>query len=156
MFLSEFDFKLIWGPGIKNVADTPSYHPDLVLQKGDDTLEAQYRTLLKSYHTDLLFPTGTLHPLPKTTISALTTLTIDNSKLLECFKHAFQDDEEWKKALVQGNPDFSTKSGIIFYKGCLFVPATLQAEVLHSCYNTLVAGHPGCTCTLKLVQCNYS
>jgi hypothetical protein len=100
MFLSEFDFKLTWGPGIKNVADSPSRRPDFIPQKGDNTLEAQYRTLLKPYHTDSLFPTETLFPTPKTTISALTTLTVDNSDLLKRFKSAFQEDQEWREALA--------------------------------------------------------
>lgn len=41
MFFSEFDFKLVWGPGIKNVADVPSRRPDFVPQKGDEAFEPQ-------------------------------------------------------------------------------------------------------------------
>jgi hypothetical protein len=45
---------------------------------------------------------------------------------------------------------------MVFHKGRLFVPSTLRAEILHSRHDTLTAGHPGRTRTLKLVQRDYS
>ncbi|GJE99152.1 polyprotein [Phanerochaete sordida] len=55
MFLSEFNFHLVWGPGLKNVADPPSRRPDFAPRKGDDVLEEQRQTLLTPEHTKLRF-----------------------------------------------------------------------------------------------------
>lgn len=41
MFLSEFDFKLQWSPGTKNVTDAASRCPDYMPKKEDETLEVQ-------------------------------------------------------------------------------------------------------------------
>jgi RNase H-like domain found in reverse transcriptase len=54
MFLSEFNFKLIWGPGVENVADGPSHCPDFIPKKGDDVLLGQHQLVL----TPLTYPTA--------------------------------------------------------------------------------------------------
>lgn len=158
IFLSEFNFRLVWGPGLKNVADSPSRRPDFAPKKGDDVLEQQRQTLITREHTELLFPSP--DPLPSTTqvldVAALTTLSIDNSMLLERFKKAFRDDVEWREALAHGNPDFTAQDGMVFHKGRLFVPSTLRADILHSRHDALIAGHPGRTRTLAFVQRDYS
>ena len=117
MFLSDFDFRLTWGPGITNVADAPSRRPDFVPQKGDDTLECQQKTILTPQHTQFLTSPSPINSPLEPTASALTTLAIDNSVLLKRFKTAFREDTEWREALVQGNPDFTTESGLVFHKG---------------------------------------
>lgn len=82
IFLSEFNFKLVWGPSLHNVADPPSRRPDYVPQKGDDVLEGQRQVLLTPSHTEFLFSDPTPSPAPPTSISSLTTLSLDNSSLL--------------------------------------------------------------------------
>ncbi|KAF7338861.1 Transposon Tf2-12 polyprotein [Mycena sanguinolenta] len=162
MFLSEFDFKLSWGPGVKNVADAPSRRPDFVPQKGDETSEAQFKTLLRPYHTELLFPDRTLvpstpsSPPPSATLSALTTLSIDSSELLKRFQDAWEVDQEWREALTKGDSDFVAERGMVYHKGRLFVPEPLRADVLHSRHDSVAAGHPGRTRTLQNVQRDYS
>jgi hypothetical protein len=99
MFLSDFDFKLTWGPGKLNVADGPSCRLDFVPKKGDDTLLGQNRIILTSKHTECLSPNQTSSDssptIPNPSINAIMTLAIDNLVLLECFKTTFQEDPEW-------------------------------------------------------------
>ena len=159
MFLSEFNFRLVWAPGHKNVADSPSRWPDFAPKKGDDVLEQQRQTLLTSKHTELLFPSTTSSLSWSTdalNMSALTTLAIDNSVLLERFKTAFREDTEWREALVAGNSDFVVQDDMVFHKGRLFVPSSLRADILHTRHASLIAGHPGRTRTLSFVQRDYS
>ena len=155
LFLSEFNFRLVWGPGIKNIADSPSRRPDFIPKKGDDVLEEQRQVLLTPTHTELLFPSSNSSPF-SASIPALTTLTIDNSALLERFKSAFQEDTEWREAVAHGSPDFSAQDGMVFHKGRLFVPSPLRADILFSRHDALLVGHPGRTRTLALVQRDYS
>ena len=154
LFLSEFNFRLVWGPSVKNVADSPSRRSDFSPQKGDDVLEQQYQTILTPTHTELLFPTPVTPP--SNSIPALTTLSIDNSVLLERFKAAFREDTEWQEAVARGNSDFHAQDGMVFHKGHLFVPSPLRANILHSRHDALIAGHPGRTRTLAFVQRDYS
>lgn len=159
LFLSEFNFQLIWGPGHRNVADSPSRQADLVPKKGDDVLEEQHQTILSAKHTQSLFSLSDSLADPTqvvTSVSALTTIAIDNSVLLECFKTTFQDDIKWREALAHRNSDFSAHDGMVFHKGRLFVPALLRADIFHSRHDALVAGHPGRDRTLAFMQRDYS
>jgi len=157
MFLTDYDFRLDWAPGRSNVADAPSRRPDYEPKKGDDTLLCQDRRLLTAKHTERLFSTSsTSENSPPPSNLALTTLSIDNSTLLERFKTAFREDVEWREAVVHGNSDFVAESGLIFHKGKLFVPKPLRADVLYSRHDSFVSGHPGRNRTFGLVSRDYS
>jgi hypothetical protein len=121
MFLSEFDFKLVWGPGIKNMADAPSCQPDFIPKKGDEAFDAQLHTLLMPYHTTELFPDHSLHP-TALSISAITTLTVESNTLLNHIKIAQSSDTEAQDTLKHKNSDFTSKDGVIYHKGHLYVP----------------------------------
>ncbi|KAJ2914471.1 hypothetical protein MD484_g5943, partial [Candolleomyces efflorescens] len=155
MFLTEFDFQLTWGPGAKNPADAPSRRPDFAPKKGDDVLTQQYKSILTPYHTQQIIPTQ--EPAIKiSATSSLTTLAIDNSELLDRFKRAYQEDSEWREALLQGNEDFSTHDNIVFHNGRVFVPKPLRLDILHQCHDAVLSGHPGRTLTTKNILRNYS
>jgi hypothetical protein len=158
MFLSDFDFLLTWGPGHNNVADAPSRRPDFVPQKGDEHLEAQRRVLLTKTHTKHLFPSDSdSSSVPSlSSLYAFTTLSIDNSELLDRFKCAFQEDLEWRKAIVGGDPDFKTEGGLVFHAGRLYVPPSLRADILATRHDSVIGGHPGRNRTLNLVSHDYS
>lgn len=162
MFLSEFDFQLDWKPGSQNPADAPSRHPDFKPKRGDDVSVAQNKTLLNPYHLQQFFPSDTpiSCPTPSISISAtsstITTLSIDNSELLHHFQMAYHEDMEWREAMVHGNPDFSVKDNIIFYKGRVFVPQSMCAEILYQHHDCILSGHPGCTLTANNVLRDYN
>jgi len=86
----------------------------------------------------------------------MTTLSIDNSTLFERFKIAFREDTEWREALVRGNSDFTSENGLVFHKGKLFVPSPLHTDILFSCHDAIIAGHPRRNRTFGLVSRDYS
>lgn len=164
MFLSDFDFKLDWKPGATNIADAPSRRPDFIPKEGDEHLIIQQKMLITPYHTEhiqgmfltphLLLLLAT--PTPFISVSALTTLAIDNSELLERFKSAFQEDILWRTALVRGSEDFRVESDLVFHKGRLYVPPSLRLDILASRHDSVLAGHPGRTRTLQFIARDYS
>ncbi|EEB99894.1 hypothetical protein MPER_00305, partial [Moniliophthora perniciosa FA553] len=163
MFLSEFDFKLDWAPGKSNVADAASRRADFVLQEGDEHLSAQHQTLLSPTHLERLnsqsesdFPPNFKSDEQIHSLSALTTLSIDNSELLERFKAAFKEDVTWREALASGNSDFTTSHDIVFHKGRLYVPPPLRRDVLFSRHDSVIGGHPGRHRTERFVSRDYS
>ncbi|KAF5372651.1 hypothetical protein D9615_009824 [Tricholomella constricta] len=156
MFLSEFDFCLDWAPGTQNVADSPSRRPDFLPQKGDDVLEAQRKTILTSSHTKRIFPSSETDSSTSSSISALTTLAIDNSELLKRFRTAFQEDSEWREALLHGSTEFTAQDDMVFHNGRVFVPKSLRAEILYTRHDCVLGGHPGRTLTVKNILRDYS
>ena len=64
LFLAEFNFRLVWGPGIKNVADGPSRRPDFVPQEGDAVRNTMARQILTPAHTEQLFGSSPTPPPP--------------------------------------------------------------------------------------------
>jgi hypothetical protein len=90
-FLLEFDFQLDWAPSSRNPADAPSRRPNFIPKKGDDVLTLQNKALLTPSHLCRIYPDlASLDSTPPShTISALTTLSIDNSELLQRFQKAF-------------------------------------------------------------------
>lgn len=161
MFLSEFNFRLDYAPGKRNLADAPSRRADYFPQEGDDVLLEQRKTLLSSEHLERLSPRDcpaaaqSAEPKP-IDIAAITTAAIDNSELLQQFKLACRDDTEWREAIYHGNSDFSVTDDLVFHAGRLYVPPSLRADVLKSRHDAFTAGHPGRARTLNLVQRDFS
>ncbi|KAJ8472542.1 hypothetical protein ONZ45_g16617 [Pleurotus djamor] len=158
MLLADFDFRLQWAPGSTNVADALSRRPDFELKRGDEHLDAQHQVLLSPKHIQ------NIHPLPPSatnppllpTISAITTLAIDNSDLLAKFKRAYQRDTVWREAILNGDSDFRSEAGLVFHKGRLYVPPSLRLDILRIRHDSLIAGHPGRHRTINLVSRDYS
>lgn len=159
MFLSEFNFRLEFAPGKRNPADGPSRRADFVPKEGDAVLTGQQQMLLTKIHTERIYP-GDVHPSEVSSssvkVSALTTIALDNSKLVERFKLAFRDNVEWRNALQAGSEDFTLQDNLVFYNGRLFVPASLRSDVLRSRHDAVTAGHPGRARTLNLVERDFS
>ena len=125
-------------------------------KKGDSTFENQSQVILTPKHTERIFPSSCSDEPVNSPISALTTLQIDNPQLLEHFKTAYQEDTEWREALVRSNSEFAAENGLVFHKGKLFVPAPLQANTLYSQHDAVTVGHPGRTRTFNSVSKDYS
>ncbi len=91
MFLSEFNFRLDYAPGLKNPADAPSRRVDFAPRKGDDVLQENEKVLLTPLHTERLVhanatsSTPRLHPIH---ISAITTLSFVDSEFQERYHRA--------------------------------------------------------------------
>jgi Integrase zinc binding domain len=158
IFLSEFDFKLTWGPGVENVADGPSHSPDLIPQKGDNVLLGQCQLILTPSHTQQVFssPDYLSTDLSSFFISMQSLHTLDNSALLKCFKTVFHEDNEWQESLVHGNSDFTAESSLVFHNRKPFVPKPLHTDILFSQHDSCLGGHPGQTGILAFVSHDYS
>jgi len=61
--------------------------------------------------------------------------------------------DEWKMVKFAGWDDGDDDT--LLYKGKLYVPESCRADVVESCHDTPVVGHPGQWRTLKLVQRSY-
>ncbi|RXW13329.1 hypothetical protein EST38_g12526 [Candolleomyces aberdarensis] len=156
MFLTEFDFQLDWIPGTQNPADGPSRRPDFVPKRGDDVLNVTRKALITPYHLSRLYPNLTSEISPPRSISALTTLSIDNSELLKRFQDAYHADTKWREAILRGDSDFTAQDNMVFHKGRVFVPKPLRAEILYQRHDCVLSGHPGRTLTVKNVMRDYS
>ena len=88
-----------------------------------------------------------------------------NPPLFEKIVKAQQNDEEWKSTKELANTD-EWKTAVFdgwadgpkktfTYKGKLYIPKSCRAEVVKSCHNPPIAGHPGQWRTLELVQRSY-
>uniref|UniRef100_A0A0W0FG48 Reverse transcriptase/retrotransposon-derived protein RNase H-like domain-containing protein n=1 Tax=Moniliophthora roreri TaxID=221103 RepID=A0A0W0FG48_MONRR len=146
MFLSEFDFKLDWALGKLNVADAASRQPNFAPQTGDEHLTAQHQMLLKPENIERLISRQFKipHSSSASTLSAVTTLSVNNTETLEHFKSVFKENDIWKEALATGNSNFTTTHGLVFHKGRLYIPPSLCREILFSRHDSLIGGHPGC------------
>ena len=67
-------------------------------------------------------------------------------------------DKLVKKALDAGNKEWRQKADrLIYWQYRLYVPQSnkLREDIIKIHYNDILARHPGCHKTLKLINCNY-
>ena len=106
-------------------------------------VEFQNKALLTEQHLEQLFPHIHHQSSTKSEISALSTFMIDNSELLAKFKEAFRTDMEWRNDLSKPGNLFSFLENLVFHDNHLFIPQTLRPEILYSCHDAVLTGHPG-------------
>ena len=53
--------------------------------------------------------------------------------------------------------DWTLKEGLIFYKGCCYIPNNLelQRKILQQYHDSIPLGHPGQLQPQEIIQCNY-
>ncbi|RPD68018.1 hypothetical protein L226DRAFT_474052 [Lentinus tigrinus ALCF2SS1-7] len=155
MFLSEFNFRLDYAPGLKNPADAPSRRRDFAPREGDDVLLENQKVLLTPLHTERLSRSSDASSAPLK-ISAFTTLTADSSDLQSRFNDVIGADTVWREAVAHDDPDFKLEGNLVFHKDRLYVPPSLRPDIVHSRHDAVAAGHPGRARTLDLLQRDYS
>jgi hypothetical protein len=66
-------------------------------------------------------------------------------------------DRTAPKALTNGTAMWEEDNGFVYYKGRLYVPndRKLHQDVVKSCHDAILAGHPGKNGTTELVSCYY-
>ncbi|THU78496.1 hypothetical protein K435DRAFT_579289, partial [Dendrothele bispora CBS 962.96] len=89
-------------------------------------------------------------------LDAFSTITLDNSHLLDQFLNAYKEDREWRMAIASGNPSFQVHNDLVFHNNRLYVPPSLRRTILESRHDNVISGHPGRTRTTKLVSRDYS
>ena len=103
--LTEYNFKLSWAPGSKNLVDGPLRCPNFILQDGDTIKNKNFQSLLKPHHTEWIHENSSLvssglSPLPHSLpLIAAISHTIDTTTSIEEFKLALASDSTWHKAL---------------------------------------------------------
>ena len=84
-----------------------------------------------------------------------------NPPLVQKIIDAQKDDEEWRETKEMDGPEWKTTKfagwdngdhDTLLYKGKIYVPEKCRSEVVESCHDTPVVGHPGQWRTLELVQ----
>src|SRR5271170_4381678 len=58
------------------------------------------------------------------------------------------------RSIIQGLKDWNLEDGLILYRGKIYIPKNLklQCEVVKSCHEPPIFGHPGRYKTLEIVQ----
>ena len=66
-------------------------------------------------------------------------------------------DKTTPKALTDGTALWEEDDGFVYYKGKLYVPndRILRRDVVKSCHDSVITGHPGKNGTIELVSCYY-
>ncbi|XP_021690041.2 uncharacterized protein LOC110671780 [Hevea brasiliensis] len=90
------------------------------------------------------------------------TATQPQSSFFERIREGMNHDAQAKQLLEMANKGktwrFWIDDGLIrARRGCLFVPrwGNLRKEIMHKCYDSLWAAHPGVRSTMALVECAY-
>ncbi|PIL28411.1 hypothetical protein GSI_08445 [Ganoderma sinense ZZ0214-1] len=140
IFLSEFNFRLNYAPGLRNPADAPSRRADFAPQKGDEVVEENFRALLTPAHTERLWcnkPSTTwprqassfvsvcASSAPPVVISAFTELSVDRSDFKKRLADAVQADPEWRDVVSRGDSKFRSEGNVVYHDGRLYVPRSL-------------------------------
>ena len=63
-------------------------------------------------------------------------------------------DKTTPKALTDGTAMWEEDDGFVYYKGKLYVPndRSLRKDIVKSCHDSIIAGHPGKDGTIELVS----
>ncbi|CCE34914.1 uncharacterized protein CPUR_08853 [Claviceps purpurea 20.1] len=148
--LSSYNFIIIYRPAKKNEkADILSRLPQHKPDKLDDQ-DQPVATVLK--------PT---HFAPSVLISSARLCSLSTRRWNPAFitkvKTAGALDEAYKSELDKEHQEkhFTIEEGLLYWKNRLWVPTSLQAEVLASEHDTRVAGHMGIDKTTELISRNF-
>ena len=118
--------------------------------------------ILTNSHLECLYPhylkpPSSTSPIEiSSTITLTPTYSIDNSELLAQFKSAYLDDNEWREGLaiqkLPGQPmHWRIKDNLIFHQDCLFVPKSLQLDIIESRHDSILTVHPAITVNITKI-----
>ena len=149
--LSDYHFILIHKPGTSNHADPLTRQSHRQVSDADDNNDV---VVLKPEHFQ--------------TIAALAFAEVKEpaleKKIRDCTDRKTEVAEALKvlqkkgpTRLVNGTLEWEEADGLLYYKGKLYIPnnTELRGEILKSCHDSPLAGHPGKHGTLELVSQYY-
>jgi hypothetical protein len=150
LYLSRFSFKITYRKGEMMQADTLSrFSKDQVSDK-EDNRQVQ---VLKPEH---FIRAAKAHFIPEVDSlgDCIRWASLREAEVIEGLKSI---DKTAPKALTNGTAMWEEDDGFVYYKGRLYVPndRKLRQDVVKSCHDTILAGHPGKNGTTELVSCYY-
>lgn len=170
-FLTRFDIKLIHKPGVTNKSDGLSRRPDhkegvdqdntdqillpkeLFMEQTEEPIMARTVREATLEHTAGLAEVVTVEPDPelKEQLRAKVGLDPEVQIALDTIK------KQGPGAMTKGLDDWTLEDGLILYRGLIYVPNDLELrrEVVRSCHDPEIHGHPGRYKTLEIVQRNF-
>jgi hypothetical protein len=150
LYLSRFSFKITYRKGELMQADTLSrFSTDQVSDK-EDNRQVQ---VLKPEH---FIRAAKAHFVPEVDSlgDRIRWASLREAEVIEGLKSI---DKNAPKALTNGTMMWEEDDGFVYYKGRLYVPndRKLRQDVVKSCHDTILAGHPGKNGTTELVSRYY-
>ena len=138
LFLCNFDFHIVYCPGKKGgKPDALSRRSDYILREQDEQVENQNQILL---------------PQERFLIGA----SLDNSASSTLLDKIITMQKEDVEVRESHNKDgFEECDNCLFFRGRIVVPKENQLEVLKTCHDSLLSGHPGNRKTFELLSKNY-
>ena len=148
IFLADYDFEIIFRPGIQHgKVDALSRRPDLALCPGDDAYTQQSCSLLTPDQLQLS-ATFMLHD--DSLLQEIAKATKTDTFATEIFKSLQDSSTATKRSDLH---HFTAHDGLLYRNHLLYVPeGSCRNQVLQTCHDDPLAGHFGVAKTLELVS----
>ena len=137
LFLTDFNFQIIFRPGIQGgKPDALSRRIDYELCPNDLQVKNQEQVLLSKEK----FILGVTHTTEKTTL-------LDRIKLAQA--------EDGSLIKNYDDPNFRVTNDCLMFQNRIVIPESMKMEILEQCHDSPFAGHPGIQKTFELISRSY-
>ena len=150
LYISRFDFKVTYRKGETMQADALSHFAKDHVSDQEDNCQVQ---VLGPKHF-LAAAKEHFHPEIDTLGDHIQWASLREAEVIEGLKSI---DKTAPKALTDGTAMWEEDNGFVYYKGKLYVPndRSLRKDIVKSCHDSIIAGHPGKNGTIELVSHYY-
>jgi hypothetical protein len=150
LYLSRFSFKITYRKGELMQADALSHFSKDQVSDKEDNRQVQ---VLKPEH---FIRAAKAHSIPEVDSigDRIRWASLREAEVIEGLKSI---NKTAPKALTNGTAMWEEDDGFVYYKGRLYVPndRKLRQDVVKSCHDAILAGHPGKNGTVELVSRYY-